>query len=239
MMGRLGSSAEGLPASDRRQFILGGLLLAAVAVAFALKPRRVAETVSGKLLDEAVSTRIGPYRYATSSGLVVPPAGDLTERIYDQILTRVYVADDRSPVMLLIAYGSAHDAGLAVHRPEACYPAVGYSITPTQRVALSGIGPGAGEASYLTATLGDQVEQVYFWTRIGQRFPSSPLLEKMEIFSANARGILPDGVLVRMSVRSNDPGPALKQMQEFNEMLLRSVGSLGRRFLLGSRRLGE
>lgn len=224
-------AASGPPAPDRRQVLLGGALIAATATAAVLRPRRTIEVQNGRQLDAIVPLTIGDYRYASSSGLILPDV-DQTKGIYDQVMTRIYVAGTAAPMMLLIAYGSAQDAGLAVHRPEACYPSSGYAIGDRADAALSGV-PGR-TATVLTAARGDRVEQVYFWTRIGRRFPTSSMEEKWAVFSENLGGVLPDGVLVRLSVRSTDRLSAVAQMMTFNALLLQAGGDAGRRLLLGA-----
>lgn len=233
-------SLDALPPSpkaarpDRRQFILGGALIATTVVTAAAMPRRMFAPISSRELEQSVPLQIGAYRFATSTGLVVP---DLKAQagIYDQVLTRIYVANGHPSIMLLIAYGSAQDDGLAVHRPEACYPSAGYIISQSTPVTLTGdvSVDGKEAATFLSASRGDRVEQVYFWTRIGKEFPSTAVEKKMDVLSANLRGTMPDGVLVRLSVLSNEREAALSALQAFNAELLRSITPSGRRLLLG------
>ncbi len=219
----------------RRQFVYGGALVAAAAVAIALTPRRLTDPIARDELDHAVPNVIGRYRFATVSGLVMPPQDEISERIYDQVLTRVYVADDVPPMMLLIAYGSAQDSGLQLHRPEVCYPASGYEISGIREIGLKGLRPGTDvQATFLTAARGSHTEQVLYWTRIGQHFPNSGWQEKSAIISANIGGSLPDGVLVRVSIQSPDRAEALRLVEGFNTAMVASLGARGRRLLLGS-----
>ncbi|HEU0066658.1 MAG TPA: EpsI family protein [Sphingomonas sp.] len=220
-----------LPTPGRREIVLGAALVGAMGAGTLLRPRGEQPVVPAGLLDRVVPMQFDAYRFAGSSGLIVPPPEEMNRPIYDQVLTRVYAKDGDPPVMLLIAYGSAQNATLALHRPEACYPASGYDTGKAREVPLAGATTGA--ASVLTAARGDRVEQIYFWTRIGRGFPVSPIEERLAVLSANLRGLLPDGVLVRLSVRSVTPAAALDQMMRFNALLLGAVGSEGRRLLLG------
>lgn len=220
---------------DRRQLILGGALLAAGAAATALHPRRGNRRFAGTDLERSVPSGIGPYRFASSTGLIVPSRDEMRSGVYDQVLTRVYTADGRPPVMLLIAYGSAQDADLALHRPEACYPSAGYRLDQERELPLAGIADASAIA--LTATRGGHEEQLYFWSRIGRNFPTARLQEKWAVLRYNLRREMPDGVLVRLSVRSPDWRGATQQMMEFNSLLLKSVKPEGRHLLLGPDRL--
>ena len=218
--------------TGRRQFLIGGAMLAATGAATLLTPRRLIAAPPEGLLERAIPTQIGPYRYLTASGLVVPPQDELSERIYDAVLTRVYAAGpDRPAIMLLIAYGSAQDSGLQVHRPEVCYPAAGYQIKASSLAPLAGVA--GAEATHLTVERGDRTEQVYYWTRIGNQYPKDQWAEKLAIFGANIRGGMPDGILVRVSVLSPSREDALAPVAAFNKALLASLGADGRRILLG------
>lgn len=224
-----------LPASagpttiDRRQFALGGTLLAASAATLVLKPRRVVSRLAPGMLDRAVPKQIGPYRYLSDEGLVLPPQDEITERIYDQVLTRVYQADGLPSMMLLIAYGSAQDYTLQAHLPEVCYPSSGYTLNALDRVKLV-LHPGAPETgTFLSAARPDRIEQVLYWMRIGNRFPATLTQERLAVMGANLTGTLPDGILVRLSTLSPDMAVALPQLKAFNRMLLGAIGPDGRR----------
>lgn len=216
---------------DRRQFVLGGTLLATAAGAIALKPRRVVSRLQDGMLDRAVPKTIGPYQFVTASGLVLPPSDEITEQIYDQVLTRVYAAEGLLPIMLLIAYGSAQDYTLQAHLPEVCYPSSGYTLTALERVPATLRSGVSGRATMLTAARPDRIEQVFYWTRIGDRFPATLTQLRLAVIMANLAGTLPDGILVRISTLSPDGALALPQLQAFNRLLLGTVGPLGRKLL--------
>ena len=216
---------------DRRQFVLGGALLATAAGAIALKPRRVVSPLQDGMLDRAIPKTIGPYKFVTASGLVLPPNDEITEQIYDQVLTRVYAADGLLPIMLLIAYGSAQDYTLQAHLPEVCYPSSGYTLTALDRVPTTVRNGVRSTATMLTAERPDRIEQVFYWIRIGDRFPASLTQLRLAVIMANLAGQLPDGILVRVSTLSPDGAVASPQLQTFNRLLVESVGPLGRRLL--------
>lgn len=220
-----------VPRPDRRQLILGTAILATAGLANVLRPTDApAATID---LKRAIPLVLGPYHYDSAIALVLPDAGETTQRIYDQVLTRSYVAAGVPPAMLVIAYGAAQDARLALHRPDACYPAAGYRIEATRQVDAR---PGAAApipATLLTATRQDRIEQVLYWTRIGGRFPTSALAEKLDILRANLSGDRPDGVLVRLSVEEGDPVTALAQLHQFVAILLGAIGPMARARLVG------
>jgi EpsI family protein len=218
---------------DRRQFLWGGLLLAGAAAAVALEPRRIVAALTEGALDRAVPETIGPWHFATQSGLVLPPQDDLSQRIYDQVLTRVYAAAGLPDIMLLIAYGSMQDAGLQLHRPETCYPGAGYTMGQSSREAISGLGNLGARATYISATKSDRTEQVYYWTRIGSEYPVTTWEEKAAILRENLHRERPDGILVRLSAISPVRNAVLPAIQQFNAAMISGLRKDGRRILLG------
>lgn len=218
---------------DRREVIASLLLIAAAGAAVAFRPQAESMDFGTDALARAVPLTIGPYRFAEASGLVQLPEGDVGSRTYVDVLTRTYVAPGRAPVMLLIAYGRSQDAGMAVHRPEECYPAAGFAIGPTETLPLTGLGGERREAAFLTARRDRRVEQIYFWTRIGLRYPATGLDQRLALMAENLSGRLPLGVLVRLSVLGEDSAAARSQLEAFNAALLASLDGPGRRLLLG------
>jgi EpsI family protein len=143
----------------------------------------------------------------------------------------VYVADGMLPMMLLIAYGSAQDYTLQAHLPEVCYPSSGYTLTALDRVPATLRAGTTSSATVLTAERADRIEQVFYWTRIGDRFPASLAQLRLAVIMANLAGTLPDGILVRVSTLSPDSALALSQLQTFNRLMLGAVGPSGRKIL--------
>lgn len=217
---------------DRRSVLIGGALLATGASAAALAPRTVMDGLGRRKLEDVIPTQIGPWRFHTKSGLVVPTSDQLSDALYQQLLTRVYVAPDRSPVMLLIAYGASQTGVLQVHRPEVCYPATGYALSPSTVVEV----PVPGDrikAVGLTAEADARTEQLIYWTRVGRDRPRTWAEQRMSVARANLRGELPDAVLVRVSTLSPDAGAAFASLSGFVNLLTSAVAPSTRAFLVG------
>jgi EpsI family protein len=197
------SEAIALPVS-RRDLLLGGVLGGTSALAFALQPR-VRESAEPLPLDELALGRVGAFREATPEGFVLPAPGPLTQRTYVDVLTRLYAAEGRRAVMLLIARGRAGDPGMSVHRPERCYRSAGFSIDMGHTLPLPPPFPGGAEAVCMTARREDRVEQVLFWTRVGSSFPVSARAQRLVTFRENLMGVLPSSMLLRLSVIGDEP----------------------------------
>lgn len=221
------------PSYDRREIVAGLALVATAGAAVAFRPRAEPMAFGRDALTQAVPARIGPYRFAEASGLVLLPEGDVGGKTYVDVLTRTYVAPGLAPVMLLIAYGLSQGAGMAVHRPEDCYPAAGFEIGPTRQVPLSGLAGRTEQAAFLTARRDRRVEQIYFWTRIGDRFPATSLDQRLALVKENWAGRLPLGVLVRLSILGEEAPAALDQLSAFNAAFVAGLEGTGRQLLLG------
>ena len=122
---------------DRRRFLIGGPLVATAGAAWALEPRRRLDVLGKHKLEDLLPDRIGPWSFYSKSGLVVPPSDQLSQQIYSQLLTRVYVAPGSLPIMILVAQSASQTGILQVHRPEICYPAGGYQLArPAAEITL-------------------------------------------------------------------------------------------------------
>lgn len=219
---------------DRRSVLIGGALLATAASAAALAPRTIMDGLGRRKLEEVIPTQVGPWRFHSKSGLVVPTSDQLSDQLYQQLLTRVYVAPDRSPVMLLIAYGASQTGVLQVHRPEICYPATGYVLSPSSIVPVPVPGDRI-EAVGLTAQADTRTEQLIYWTRVGRDRPRTWGEQRLSVARANLRGELPDAVLVRVSTLSPDADAAFASLSGFVNLLTSAVAPSTRAFLVGPR----
>ena len=215
----------------RRQTLIGGGLLAAAAAGLVLKPRRQENLLGSAKLENLVPKQFGDWRFNTASGLVLPPADQLRDQVYSQLLTRVSVHDDRPPVMLLIAYSGSQDGSLQVHRPEVCYPASGYRLTQTEPHTVP-LAPGvAVPGREIVAETDVRREQLIYWTRQGSHFPTQWSEQRTAVIAENFAGIIPDGVLVRLS--SAGGAGVTPFLDAFARDLYGAIGPRMRRVLLG------
>lgn len=218
-------------APTRRQIIVGGTLLAATAAGFALMPRTVEKLLGDARLEALVPKTLGSWSFEAASGLVLPPQDQLRDKIYSQLLTRVYSRADGASVMLLIAYSGAQDGTIQIHRPEVCYPASGYrlveidahSIPLNDRVRLP--------SRYIVAESDVRREQIVYWTRLGSHFPTKWSEQKTAVIEENLAGVIPDGVLVRIS--SIAAGNAMAVFDGFARDLYNAVGNHMKQVLVG------
>ena len=200
--------AHDRPALSRRQAILGGAFLLTAGTAVARVPRHHIDLLGDRKIDKLIPQKIGEWAFYSKSGLVVPPADQLKDALYSQLMTRVYVAADALPIMLLIAQSGGQTGVLQVHRPEYCYPASGFTLM--ERTVLPIGLPGSQlEATAITAKADDRTEQLLYWTRVGEDMPLTWARQRWSVARANLKGDVPDAVLVRVSALTAD-GPGVK-----------------------------
>jgi EpsI family protein len=225
-----GDGAAGQPLFARRNLLLGGLLLAGAGVAWARLPRQSEMRLGDAQLEDLVPERIGDWRFLQKSGLVLPPQDELRDLVYSQLLTRVYVRGDDA-VMLLIAYSAAQDGVIQVHRPEVCYPASGYRIIDNRPSDVP-LAPGLSIPSRaILAQSESRSERLIYWTRVGEYFPDDWADQRIAVARENLEGVIPDGVLVRISEAGAGTTPGT--VESFAKQLYASVPPRMRQVLAG------
>ena len=208
-------------------------MLGASALAYVRTPRSVLPRVKKGAIDAGLPKQVGPWSFQSTSGLVLPPPDSLSDRLYDEISTRVYVAEDLAPVMLLVAYSNLQDGMLQVHRPEKCYPVGGFSLSEPKIITLN-FGDGhIVPTRFFTASSVSRTEQVLYWTRVGRDIPGAWIDQRLAVVRANLRGEVPDGILVRMSVIDVDAQDAIALMERFARTLLGELSAPTRKLFVG------
>lgn len=215
----------------RREVLLGGLMAATAGAALWATPRRHQSTLGKAKLNALVPEAFDGWQSAAANGLVLPPADQMRDQIYQDLVTRTYERPNAAPVMLLIAYGGSQGGVIQVHRPEVCYPAGGYRMTRIEPHVTRLADGLAVPSRYILAQSGERDEQIVYWTRLGGHFPRSWEEQRVAVLEENLAGNVPDGVLVRMSTLA--PGPVEGLLDGFARSLYGAVGPRMRRVLTG------
>jgi EpsI family protein len=220
MKASFGSFAE--PAIDRRKLLTGLLFCSAAGLAVWRTPRRKLDYLGRNQLERIIPKTIGRWNFVAASGLVIPPNDQLVQTLYSQLLTRVYWDGTNPPVMLLMAQSGSQTGFLQIHRPETCYTAGGYRISAVTPYRID-LGTQSFTANSMDADSGGPVEHVVYWTRVGNQMPASWEDQKLAVAEQNLRGVIPDAILVRLSVVSNDGAAARASIDEFVRQMFGAV----------------
>lgn len=219
---------------SRRHMLMGAALCGVSALAFSRTPKPDTRPLGRGALEAMIPAAIGPWSFLTTSGLVVPPADALSDQLYDEVLTRVYVRENMPPVMFLIAYSSTQTGLLQVHRPEVCYPAGGFALSETRIERLAVGSDRTLPVRRFSAESATRSEHVMYWTRIGTALPTSWWDQRVAVVRANLDGIIPDGILVRVSAVSPDVGDIVPYLEQFIRALCAGLDPKARQLLFGA-----
>jgi len=210
------------PRLNRRKCLLGLAFAATAGIAAWRQPRTRLDYLGQLKLEDLVPKKIGAWNFVAASGLVVPPQDQLLAAIYSQLLTRVYWDGQNSPIMLLLAESGSQTGFLQIHRPEFCYTASGYQISESTSHPIR-LDNKTIPASTIDATTGGPVERVVYWTRIGDRMPTSWKEQRLAVAEQNLEGIVPDAILVRVSTVSSDGPAARAAIDRFVRSMLQAI----------------
>jgi EpsI family protein len=195
----------------RRRALLAALLMGGtLAAAEAARPRhRLTDDLGTLDLELAFPVRFGEWQVDTRVPvqLVSPDLAQFIARIYSATLSRLYVNAQGDRIMLSVAYGGDQSDATRAHRPEVCYPAQGFDIVADGQ-ALVDTAAGPLRVRRLVARTASRSEPLTYWVVVGTRTALSGTEQKLAQLSYGLRGVVPDGLLVRVSSLSADPAPA-------------------------------
>jgi len=217
----------------RRDLLIGGACFtgALLGGSTLLWGRRRALPEGG--LAALVPKQIGGWRVVGTYGVVVAEEGTGPTGPYDDLLTRIYESQTLPPITLLIAYVASQRADVRLHRPEACYPAAGFSLSNHEVVRFRLAGTPMISAQMILAESAMRTEQLLYWTRVGNEFPTSNVAQIGAFFHGNLAGDMPDGVLVRLSVPGRDRARARAALRTFLDALRAQASPTTARLLFG------
>jgi EpsI family protein len=216
--------------TSRRDIILGGASLAAAGLAYALKPHQRRSLLSNQKMAKIVPTTFGSWVSEDDEGLVKPETeGKLAARLYSEIVQRIYRnTATGEEIMMLIAFGDTQSDLLQLHRPESCYPAVGFELLSTKRAAVALAPAVLLPGRRVIAAKGERVENIFYWTRLGEHLPASAGDQREARLLTAMQGYIPDGGLFRFSVLGRAPAVAFGVIDGLVSDLVRSVAPANR-----------
>jgi EpsI family protein len=216
----------------RRKFALGLAFTSVAGVAAARQPSKNVDYLGKAKLEDVLPATVGRWTFVSNSGLVVPPEDQLARALYSQLLTRTYMDQAGNGIMLLVAQSGSQSGILQIHRPEFCYTAGGYTLTPSVPHPVR-LPDRELPALSISATRDARTEQIVYWTRIGNHLPTSWTQQRLAVAMDNLKGYIPDAVMVRVSTYGYDKPLAFADVDEFIRALMAKVTPQVRRVLIG------
>ncbi|WP_293680815.1 exosortase-associated protein EpsI, V-type [uncultured Phenylobacterium sp.] len=222
--------------STRRDVILGGAAVASAGLALGLRPRRKLNLLGQRKIETIVPAAFTQWTSQVDANLLQPKIeGSLASKLYSETVSRIYYNEQTGDqVMMLVAYGNDQSDLLQLHRPESCYPAVGYSIVESRATTLPLGGGAALPCRRVIAEKSGYRENIVYWTRLGEFLPVSASEQRQARLEMAMRGYVTDGALFRCSMIGKDADAAFKDLDAFIASLLRSVTADGRPALVGN-----
>lgn len=185
----------------RRGFVAAGLMFAGSALAVGMRPRKhMADEIGMPDLETLFPKQFGDWRVDTSIPVILPSPDvqALLDKIYNQVLARTYVNAQGQRIMLSVAYGGDQSDGTSAHRPEVCYPAQGFAISSNRAGTLQ-VGDREVQVRRLMSHLGPRHEPITYWVVVGGEVVTTGIGQKLAQMRYGLRGVIADGMLVRVS----------------------------------------
>ena len=211
-------------------------MLAAMLLAVVMTPHKLmARTHDAFDIEKHLPTQFGDWKPVEGLNVIAPAPPDSLEReLYNQEASRGFVDPDGNVVMLMVAYGESQSDRLQLHHPEVCYTAQGFRVSATSsgRLAYSSSAPQL-KVTRLIATREDRIEPITYWMRIGYDNSNSNWARQALKLQYGLRGLVPDGVLFRVSTLGVPAELSFKIQDKFIHDLLNSVDPETRQFMVG------
>jgi EpsI family protein len=220
-----------------RACVIAALMVVASLTAVAITPRNyMSDQHERKKLVDIVPRAFGQWQVDTSI-VPVPPSPDLQQVLdatYDETLALTYRNPAGQRVMLSMAYGRNQHKGMNTHRPEVCYPAQGFRLMQSSMPARLNFGDRQIDATRVVAAMGPRNEPITYWLLVGDRITQFGYPQRAVALRYGLQGVIPDGVLVRVSSVDADNSAAFATQEAFIGEMLNALAPELRARLLGT-----
>lgn len=219
----------------RAGVIIAALMFAATALPYMIKPTiKLVDLQHRRKLETLLPMQFGDWRNKITGHIVLadPRMIETLSRIYTETINRNYFDTHGRQIMLSIAYGEDQRDGMNVHYPESCYPAQGFQTRAVRNELLT-TPYGVIRVKRLEMELGQRYEVVTYWTMIGEYSTLGDTSRKLKEMRYTLNGIIPDGLLFRVSSIGRDTKKAYRDHEEFIAALLGTLNPEDRKRLSG------
>jgi EpsI family protein len=218
-----------------RNLLIGLTMLAAAGLALALTPRQKSvDQVPNINLETIIPKQFGEWKLdeTVAPTIFSPEVQAEIDRIYNQLLDRTYVNSKGERVMLVIAYGGNQSYSMQVHRPEVCYPSLGFEVGEVSKDFIHADGTRL-PVMKLVATMGPRIEPVTYWVMIGNSSVRGNLEQHLARVKYGLTGEVPHGMLIRVSTISANEAQSYRTEEQFVRDMLNAMPVQDRKTLTG------
>lgn len=204
-----------------RPFLVAALILCGPVLAYTLTPTMLmADSRKNLDLQTALPPQIGQWRMQDNKEMTVvsPDVQAALAQFYSQTLTRIYVNPQGYSLMLSIAYGREQNDALRIHNPEICYSAQGFELSQRDNILVYTANRQL-DVKHVVARQGARNEPISYWITVGDRVANETPLRKRLQIEYGLKGMVPDGLLVRVSSIDQDPQRAYALQSSFIQAL--------------------
>lgn len=168
-------------------------------------------------LETLFPASFGAWRIDTQVPVTIisPDVEAKLKSIYAQTLTRTYIGPAGERIMLSVAYGGDQSDATRAHRPDVCYPAQGFEILSNQNAVVDLGGELRLPVRHMASKLAQRHEPVTFWFVVGEHVAVSGQQQKIAQLRYGVQGLIPDGMLVRVSSIDRDTEAAYRVQARF------------------------
>lgn len=169
-----------------------------------LKPQIIKQEKQAAL-SSVIPSRIGEWEEVPQvnfdANLTTNADGGISKfKIYDDVLLRTYRNAKGQVVMLAIAYAKSQQQDIKIHQPEVCYKAGGFQIKNISSWKISEDKTNfVNNGISFIAMNNEKIEAVNYWVRTGNAITQNGMGARWALIKYAAKGIIPDGALVRVS----------------------------------------
>lgn len=186
-------------------------------LAYALRPNVYLADANPRkqLILELPSVLNGWQKISNDVAVVDPTQAQVLNNLYTETFAATYRDQSNRRVILSVAYGRDQSDGHAVHEPDLCYPAQGFSILESRSIKLKLGADYSIGAKYLKTEKDDRSEPLVYWTTVGDQIYQGKLEKKRIGFAYALKNFIPDGLVVRVSTIESDEAFAKQLISDF------------------------
>jgi len=197
--------------------LLALMLLSATLSVWATPTEYLSKMKQRKPLQSYIEPSLDNWQIDNANQVLVTSAvlDEKLQSAYADLLNEHYVNEENKRIMLSVAYSDNQRNGLAVHLPEACYPAQGFEILDVEYIPIRLNNGHKITVEYMNTQRGSRIEPLIYWTVSGEHIYQNNFERKRLSIEYALNNIIPDGLIFRVSTNDSNKEMALEIMTDF------------------------